>query len=282
MLGRRGALAGLGALGFVRPARAEPDPRYPAGRALTAEQDATTYNNYYEFGTDKSIYRAAQRLPTTPWKIELAGMMEKPRTMDLDDLLKQVTQEERVYRHRCVETWAMTVPWTGFPLKALVALAAPDRQREIHHVRDAGRPEDHARAALRLFQLPLCRRADAAGGEQRPRLHGHRHVRQAGAEAGRSADPPGGAPGNTASNPPSRSSRSASPTSSRTRSGTPSSLPNTASGPTSTQPCRIHAGARRPRRCSAPRSACRRRSGTAMGRSSPTCYADKTNERLFV
>ncbi len=128
VMGRRTAMAGaagLAAAGIAAPARAEPNPRYPAGRAITPEADATTYNNFYEFGTDKSIYRAAQKLQTSPWTVEFAGLVDKPRKMDLDDLLKQVTLEERVYRHRCVETWAMTVPWTGFPLKALVALAAP-------------------------------------------------------------------------------------------------------------------------------------------------------------
>jgi sulfoxide reductase catalytic subunit YedY len=129
-MGRRTALVGLTAAalaapGLVSPALADPDPRFVAGRAITPEADATTYNNFYEFGTDKSIWRAAQRLPTSPWQVEFAGMVDKPRTMDLDDILKQVSQEERIYRHRCVETWAMTVPWTGFPLKSLVALAGP-------------------------------------------------------------------------------------------------------------------------------------------------------------
>ena len=128
VIGRRSLLAattgvviGAGLTG----ARAEPNPRYGAGRAVTPEADATTYNNFYEFGTDKSIYRAAQRLPTSPWQIEFAGMVDKPQTMDLDDILKKVQTEERIYRHRCVETWAMTVPWTGFPLKALLAIANP-------------------------------------------------------------------------------------------------------------------------------------------------------------
>ena len=64
-------------------------------------------------------------MPVTPWQIELAGMMEKPRTMDLADLLKQVQVEDRVYRHRCVEAWSMVVPWTGFPLAALLKVAQP-------------------------------------------------------------------------------------------------------------------------------------------------------------
>jgi len=134
MLSRRTLLAGAtGAIAATtlvttRGALAQGAPRnakYDAGREISAERDATTYNNYYEFGTDKSISRAAQRLPTTPWAIKFDGMVAKPRTMDLDDILKQVQLEERVYRHRCVEGWAMTVPWTGFPLKSLVALAEP-------------------------------------------------------------------------------------------------------------------------------------------------------------
>jgi len=134
MLSRRTLLAGAtGAIAATtlmttHPALAQGAPRnakYDAGREISAERDATTYNNYYEFGTDKSISRAAQRLPITPWAIKFDGMVAKPRTMDLDDILKQVQLEERVYRHRCVEGWAMTVPWTGFPLKSLVALAEP-------------------------------------------------------------------------------------------------------------------------------------------------------------
>ena len=130
-VGRRAMLAGgAGAIlvPSMRQAWAQGAPRddkYQAGRAITSEADSTTYNNFYEFGTDKSISRAAQRLQTSPWSVSFEGMVEKPRKMDLDDLLKQVRLEERVYRHRCVEGWGMTVPWTGFPLSALVKIAAP-------------------------------------------------------------------------------------------------------------------------------------------------------------
>jgi len=132
VMSRRGALAGGAAIlasatipsaAFAQGAPR--NPRFDAGRELTAERDATSYNNFYEFGTDKSISRAAQRLPVTPWTIKFDGMVDKPRTMDIDDILKAVHIEERVYRHRCVEGWAMTVPWTGFPLRELVALAGP-------------------------------------------------------------------------------------------------------------------------------------------------------------
>ena len=101
------------------------NPKYTVDRALTSEKDATTYNNYYEFSDDKDLWQDAQALHQRPWSIELAGMLPKPRTIDLDALLKQVQLEERVYRHRCVEAWAMTVPWTGFPLSQLIKLAEP-------------------------------------------------------------------------------------------------------------------------------------------------------------
>ena len=134
VLGRRGALAGVAAgaaSGIVSPrvALAQDEPMNPefasAGRPLTEERDATTYNNFYEFGTDKSIYRAAQRMKVSPWTITIDGMVEKPMTLGLDDLLKRVKLEQRIYRHRCVEAWAMTVPWTGFAMRELIKLAAP-------------------------------------------------------------------------------------------------------------------------------------------------------------
>jgi sulfoxide reductase catalytic subunit YedY len=109
----------------LKPLTAPRNARYDAGRPITAEGEATTYNNYYEFGLSKSVYDAAAALKTDPWNVEIAGMVKTPRTIGLEDLLKQVTLEERVYRHRCVETWAMTVPWVGFPLSALVKLAEP-------------------------------------------------------------------------------------------------------------------------------------------------------------
>jgi sulfoxide reductase catalytic subunit YedY len=135
-LGRRTVLAGA-AGGLLLPELAPKDAlaqgamtaprnaRYEAGRAITPERDVTTYNNFYEFGTDKGIYRAAQALPTRPWKVKVDGMVEAPREFDMDDLLKQMTLEERVYRHRCVEAWSMVVPWTGFPLSQLLSLVKP-------------------------------------------------------------------------------------------------------------------------------------------------------------
>ena len=130
VLGRRTLMAVAGIAGLILPvaARAQGAPRNAAfdpGRDMTAERDATTYNNFYEFGTDKSISRAAQRLPVAPWTIQFDGLVDTPKTIGFDDLMKQVQLEERVYRHRCVEGWAMTVPWTGFALRDLVKIAAP-------------------------------------------------------------------------------------------------------------------------------------------------------------
>jgi sulfoxide reductase catalytic subunit YedY len=105
-----------------------PAPRnttYALDRDLTPEDLATTYNNFYEFGTDKRIWRAAQALVTDPWSIEIGGMVDSPRRISFDELMGKVELEERLYRHRCVEAWSMAVPWTGFPLSKLIDLAAP-------------------------------------------------------------------------------------------------------------------------------------------------------------
>ncbi|MBU6499294.1 MAG: protein-methionine-sulfoxide reductase catalytic subunit MsrP [Rhodospirillales bacterium] len=109
----------------LKPLTAKHDDRYVAGRAITPEMNATTYNNYYEFSDSKNLYALAQALPVDPWSIEFTGMVARPRKIAFDDLMKQMPLEERVTRHRCVEAWAMTVPWIGFPLAALVKLAEP-------------------------------------------------------------------------------------------------------------------------------------------------------------
>src|SRR5580700_6369372 len=101
------------------------NPKYQLDRPITEAKYSTTYNNFYEFGGDKDIWERAQALKVRPWTVKIDGLVEKPLTLGIDDLLKTVTLEERLYRHRCVETWSMAVPWTGFPLAALVALAKP-------------------------------------------------------------------------------------------------------------------------------------------------------------
>jgi len=98
---------------------------YTLSRPLTAEADAGSYNNFYEFGSHKEIWQAAQALPTRPWTVTLDGMVEEEKTVDIDALIRAMPLEERLYRHRCVEAWSMTVPWSGFAMKALVDYARP-------------------------------------------------------------------------------------------------------------------------------------------------------------
>ncbi len=131
-LGRRRFAAGTAALGLMTgaayadaPPSLTPDPRFPPGRAMTPEKDAETYNNYYEFSDDKDLWEDAKILPLRPWAIAVDGMVAKPQTFAIDDILSKMPQEERIYRHRCVEAWAMTVPWTGFPLRTLLAAVDP-------------------------------------------------------------------------------------------------------------------------------------------------------------
>jgi sulfoxide reductase catalytic subunit YedY len=97
------------------------------GRDLTAEETAAGHNNFYEFTTDKGgVWELARRFPLPePWTIEVAGLVKKPRTLSLDEVFKIAPLEERLYRFRCVEAWAMQVPWTGFPLRALIDHVEP-------------------------------------------------------------------------------------------------------------------------------------------------------------
>lgn len=98
---------------------------YALDRPVTDEELAANYNNFYEFGTSKEVAAASKRLVARPWTIAIDGLVEKAFEIGFDDLIRKVTLQERLYRFRCVEAWSMAVPWTGFPLKELVALAKP-------------------------------------------------------------------------------------------------------------------------------------------------------------
>ncbi len=92
----------------------------------TSYEDVTTYNNFYEFGTDKADpARHAATLKPRPWTVSVEGLVKQPRTYDLDSLLKMAPMEERVYRLRCVEGWSMVIPWMGFPLAELIRRVEP-------------------------------------------------------------------------------------------------------------------------------------------------------------
>ena len=99
--------------------------KFVLDRPVTDEAINTTYNNFYEFGSSKTISRAAQALKLRPWTIKIDGMVGKPIEIGLDDLLAKMPLEERLYRHRCVEAWSMAIPWSGFPMAKLVELAQP-------------------------------------------------------------------------------------------------------------------------------------------------------------
>jgi sulfoxide reductase catalytic subunit YedY len=100
-------------------------PAIAADDKLNSLEEITNYNNYYEFSTSKTAVAAkAQALVTRPWAIEVGGLVQKPKTFDIDELLK-FDQEERIYRHRCVEAWSMVIPWVGFPLKSLLDMVEP-------------------------------------------------------------------------------------------------------------------------------------------------------------
>jgi len=138
--GRRGFLRALGAglagatVGpLVRAATggfpSAPHADYPAGDLkVTPEELATSYNNFYEFGTGKGdpVVAANRGWKTEPWTVHLAGEINNPGSWDVNDLIARLGGlEQRVYRHRCVEAWSMVIPWDGFPLARLVALAEP-------------------------------------------------------------------------------------------------------------------------------------------------------------
>ena len=136
--GSAAAVAFLSACGVQTPAasptlsNATPRPSPAAGSSvdelgdkLTSLDDITHYNNFYEFSLDKGgVAPLAQNFKTSPWAIQVGGLVNKPRTFTMDDLLK-ITQEERIYRLRCVEAWSMVIPWTGFPLAKLLAQVEP-------------------------------------------------------------------------------------------------------------------------------------------------------------
>ncbi len=118
---------------FQRPGKLAALPARKSGVAgamtlekVTDYKDASTYNNFYEFGTDKSDpARNAHTLKTTPWTVEVEGLVRKPAKYALEDLLKLSAQEERIYRLRCVEGWSMVIPWVGYSLSELIKRVEP-------------------------------------------------------------------------------------------------------------------------------------------------------------
>jgi sulfoxide reductase catalytic subunit YedY len=114
------ALAAIGGYPFAR------NEAYTLDRAITDEEEATTYTNFYEFGSSKNIWKKTRKMKSDPWAVTIDGMVEAEMTLDATDLVDRIGgTEERLYRHRCVEAWSMAVPWSGVPLANLVKFARP-------------------------------------------------------------------------------------------------------------------------------------------------------------
>jgi sulfoxide reductase catalytic subunit YedY len=141
---RRQFMAGAAALALLpraaaaaaapagQPLKAARNEAFSVKEAATKFESATTYNNFYEFGTDKEDpSRLAHTLKTRPWTVQVDGHVAKPKAYDIDELLKLFPLEERVYPLRCVEAWSMVIPWIGFPLASLLKRVEPTGQAKF-------------------------------------------------------------------------------------------------------------------------------------------------------
>ncbi len=156
-LGAAAGVSGLGAcvggrgIADVTPTRPDGTPFMPAAKAaadelgdpLTSFQAITSYNNFYEFSPRKEpVAELAQGFTTSPWQVEVGGLVANPGTFDIDDLKEDFDIEERIYRLRCVEAWSMVIPWSGFPLAALLALVEPLGAARYVRFESVLRPEE--------------------------------------------------------------------------------------------------------------------------------------------
>jgi len=145
-LGGMAGLAGMGAL----PGAAQADELEP-----NSWEDVTTYCNYYEFGTGKGDpAEYAGQLTTSPWSVKIDGMVERPGDYDFQQILGEMTLEERIYRFRCVEAWSMVVPWTGFELADLLALAGVQAEAKYVAFETLYRPSEMPGTAYRVLDWP--------------------------------------------------------------------------------------------------------------------------------
>jgi len=113
------------------------------GDPANSFEDITNYNNFYEFSTNKeSVNPLSEEFTTSPWTFEVYGMVNNPKTYGIEDLLSQFTQEERIYRLRCVEAWSMVIPWTGFPLANLLKEVEPTSDAKYIRFETVYRPEE--------------------------------------------------------------------------------------------------------------------------------------------
>jgi methionine sulfoxide reductase catalytic subunit len=139
-LNRRHLLGMMGLPGLL--GGASRNPEFTLDRPLTEEWAATSYNNYYEFSTDKQAIKGlAKDFKPRPWTLEVKGECAKPRTWSIEELETKMPIEERLYRHRCVEAWAMAVPWMGFGLAELLKQVEPTAKAKYVRFISVNRPE---------------------------------------------------------------------------------------------------------------------------------------------
>lgn len=135
-------LPDLDALETVAPQVEQTEIVTADGEKLTEYRDITSYNNYYEFSTAKDgVASRATAFSTRPWTVDVGGLVNKPATFGIENLLK-IAQEDRVYRHRCVEGWSMVIPWIGFPLKALLDKVEPNGKAKFVAFETVFRPAE--------------------------------------------------------------------------------------------------------------------------------------------
>lgn len=141
---RRHLLAGLVGIGLAGGLASASSAAQRAEELVPNEwDDITNYNNYYEFGTGKSDpAKYAGALSTTPWSVEINGLVDRPAVYHLEDILQKMTIEERIYRFRCVEAWSMVVPWNGFELADLLNMAGVQSQAKYVAFQTLYRPEE--------------------------------------------------------------------------------------------------------------------------------------------
>ena len=113
------------------------------GDPVNSFNDITHYNNFYEFSTNKeAVAPLSEDFTTSPWTLEVYGLVNNPKTYAIEDILKNFTQEERIYRLRCVEAWSMVIPWTGFPLASLLKEVEPTSKAKYVRFETVDRPEE--------------------------------------------------------------------------------------------------------------------------------------------
>ncbi|HEU5401767.1 MAG TPA: protein-methionine-sulfoxide reductase catalytic subunit MsrP [Terriglobales bacterium] len=161
-------MAGIAAVGYKSFELFSPDQSVQAGAKLqytqskystnekeTPYKDVSTYNNFYEFSTDKDgPSQLSGKFQTRPWEVSIEGEVEKHKKIDIDALMKLAPLEERIYRHRCVEGWSIVVPWIGFPMKALIDYAQPTSKAKFVQFETVFRPSEMPGQNRDVLQWP--------------------------------------------------------------------------------------------------------------------------------